>query len=96
MAVSVNSAAGQRFAWAYAIGLIITILAVSVAGIPALSGVGMALLPGISIAAIAFPLRIHSTYGLTYLFMAGFLNAFVLAWPVMWLLAWVSRVHDRH
>jgi hypothetical protein len=41
-------------------------------------------------AAIVFPEGINSNWGNTYLVLAVLMNAFLLAWPMLWFWTWIE------
>ncbi len=83
----------MRFAWAFTIALMITSLAVALSSAPHLVRLGMALAPGLLLAALIFPQGIHSTSGTIYLAVAALLNVLLLSLPIMWILGRVSRTY---
>lgn len=60
-----------------------------------MSAVGVLLAPGMLAAAIVFPEGINSHWGKTYLVLAALMNAFLLAWPVLWFWTWIERFRRR-
>ena len=62
---------------------------------PRCSAVGVLLAPGMLAAAIVFPEGINSNWGKTYLVLAALMNAFLLAWPVLWFWTWIGHSRRR-
>lgn len=83
----------RKYAWSFAVALTLTVLVGAVASLPRLSAVGVLLAPGMLGAAILFPEGIHSNWANTYFVIAGLMNAFFLAWPVLWLWTLIGRAH---
>jgi hypothetical protein len=81
----------RRYAWSFAVALVVTVLAGAVSSVPRLSAVGVLLAPGMLGAAIIFPEGVHSGWAITYLVIAGLMNACLLAWPVLWLWTLIGR-----
>jgi hypothetical protein len=75
--------------------LILTMLVGAVASVPRWSAVGVLLAPGMLAAAIVFPQGINSDWGKTYLVLAALMNAFLLAWPVLWFWTWIEHSRRR-
>ena len=86
----------RSYAWSFGIALILTVLASAVASVPKLSAFGVLLAPGVLSAAIIFPEGTNSDWAKTYLVIAALLNAFLLAWPVLWLWTWIARFRERN
>ena len=85
----------RRYAWSFMGTLILTILVGAVASVPRWSAVGVLLAPGMLAAAIVFPEGINSGWGKTYLVLAALMNAFLLAWPVLWFWTWIEHSRRR-
>jgi hypothetical protein len=83
----------RRYAWSYLAALVLTIGLGVVASVPGLSSVGMSLLPGMLLAEIIFPEGAHSDWPRTWFVLAGLMDAFVLAWPVMFI--WTTFERSR-
>ena len=83
----------RSYAWSYFAALMLTIGVGAVASLPRLDNVALLLLPGALLAAILFPEGIHSDFPMTYLVVAGLIDAFILMWPVMFL--WTKIGHTR-
>ena len=75
--------------------LALTVLVGAIASLPRWSAVGVLLAPGMLAAAIVFPEGINSHWGKTYLVLAALMNAFLLAWAVLWLWTWIERFRRR-
>ena len=73
----------------------LTMLVGAIASLPRCSAVGMLLAPGMLAAAIVFPEGVHSAWPKTYLLLAALLNAFLLAWPVLWFWTRIEHFHRR-
>ncbi|HWF38444.1 MAG TPA: hypothetical protein VG322_07990 [Candidatus Acidoferrales bacterium] len=87
-----NKVTVRRYAWSYAIGAILTIFLGVVASVTD-SAIGALLLPGMLLAAIPFREGIHSGHSTAWFAVTGFMEAFVLSWPVM--LVWTLVVRSR-
>jgi hypothetical protein len=85
----------RRFAWSFVFALVLTILVGAIASLPRCSAVGVLLAPGMLAAAIVFPEGINSNWGKTYLVLAALMNAFLLAWPVLWFWTWIGHSRRR-
>jgi len=85
----------RRYAWSCAVALALTVLVGAIASLPRWSAVGVLLAPGMLAAAIVFPEGINSEWGKAYLVLATLMNAFLLAWPVLWFWAWIERSRRR-
>jgi hypothetical protein len=85
----------HRYAWSFAVALILTVLLGVVASVPRLSAVGVLLAPGMLVAAILFSGGPHSDWPITYLVLAGLMNALLLAWAVSWLWTLIGRARHR-
>jgi len=85
----------RRYAWSFAVALALTMLVGAIASLPRCSAVGVLLAPGMLAAAIVFPEGINSHWGKTYLVLAAMLNAFLLAWPVLWFWTWIEHFRRR-
>jgi hypothetical protein len=85
----------RRYAWSFMGTLILTMLVGAVASVPRWSAVGVLLAPGMLAAAIVFPQGINSDWGKTYLVLAALMNAFLLAWPVLWFWTWIEHSRRR-
>jgi hypothetical protein len=85
----------RRYAWSFGVALALTVLVGAVASLPRWSAVGVLLAPGMLAAAIVFPEGIHSDWGKTYLVLAALMNAFLLAWPVLWFWTWIGHSRRR-
>ena len=81
----------RSFVWSFATALVLTVLLGVIASAPRWSAVGTLLAPGLLIAAVVFPEGTHSSWAYTYLVLAGLVNAFILAWPVLWLWTMIER-----
>ena len=77
--------------WSFAISVALTTLVAAVASLPSCSAIGVLLLPGALLAAVAFPQGVNSNGGNIYLLVAGVLDAMLLTLPVMWFWALVKR-----
>jgi hypothetical protein len=77
------------------VALALTVLVGAVASVSKLSAVGVLLAPGMLGAAILFPEGTNSDWAKTYLVIAALLNAFLLAWPVLWVWTWIGRFRQR-
>ena len=87
-----NRVTVRRYAWSYVIGAILTIFLGVASGITG-SAIGALLLPGMLLAAIPFREGSHSAHPTMWFALAGFMEAFVLSWPVM--LVWTLVVRSR-
>ena len=85
----------RRYAWSFVVALALTVLVGAVASVPRWSAVGVLLARGMLAAAIVFPQGINSDWGKTYLVLAALMNAFLLAWPVLWFWTWIERSRQR-
>jgi len=85
----------HRYAWSFAVALALTLLVAAIASVPRCSAVGVLLAPGMLAAAIVFPEGINSHWGKTYLVLAALLNAFLVAWPVLWFWMWIAHFRQR-
>ena len=85
----------RRYAGSFVLALIPTALLGAVASVPKWSAAGVLLAPGMLLAALIFPQGVHSSWGYTYLVIAGLLEAFILAWPVLWVWMAVDRWRNR-
>jgi small neutral amino acid transporter SnatA (MarC family) len=85
----------RKYAWSFVFALALTVLVGAIASLPRWSAVGVLLAPGMLAAAIVFPDGINSNWGKTYLVLAALMNAFVLAWPVLWFSTWIERFRRR-
>lgn len=85
----------RRYAWSFGIALALTALVAVIASVPKCSAVGVLLAPGILAAAIVFPQGINSDWAKTYLVLAALMNAFLLAWPLLWFWTWMERFRQR-
>jgi hypothetical protein len=81
----------RRYAWSFIGTLILTMLVGAVASVPRCSVVGVLLAPGLLAAAVIFPEGTNSDWAKTYLVLAVLMNAFLLAWPVLWIWALIGR-----
>jgi hypothetical protein len=86
----------RNYVRSFAIALVLTVLVGAVASVPKLSAVGVLLAPGMLGAAILFPEGTNSDWAKTYLVFAALLNAFLLAWPVLWVWRWIERFRERN
>jgi hypothetical protein len=88
----------HRYAWSYLAALALTILLAAISSVPGCSAAGLLLAPGMFLAAVPFREGIHSGSGMTYLVLAGLLDAFVFSWPVMlfWIVAARSHRANRN
>jgi|SRR6266481_5160635 len=92
-----RSARLQRYLIAFSVALGLTLLCAGVSSIWGWSAAGVLLLPGLLAAAFVFPTGINSNWPITYLVLAGFMNAALLAWPLLWLWTIMRRFHwSRH
>jgi hypothetical protein len=85
----------RRFAYSFGIALILTVIVGVVASVSKLSAVGVLLAPGMLAAAILFPEGIHSNWANAYLAVSGLMNAFLLAWPVLWIGSMIGHARQR-
>lgn len=85
----------RTYARAFVLALLLTALLGAVASVPKWSAAGALLAPGMLLAALVFPQGVHSNWGYTYLAIAGLLEAFILAWPVLWVWMAVDRWRNR-
>ena len=85
----------RRYAWSFLVALAMTVLVGAVASLPRCAAVGILLGPGMLAAAIVFHEGIHSDWPQTYLLLAVLMNAFLLAWPVFWVWAWIGHSRRR-
>jgi hypothetical protein len=83
----------RRYAWSFGIALSLTVLVGVIASVPRCSAVGVLLAPGMLAAAIVFPEGINSNWWKMYLVLAVLMNAFLLAWAVLWF--WTSMKRFR-
>jgi len=81
----------MRLVWCFGIALGLTALIVAVASIPRLSAVGVALAPGMLLAALLFPEGAHSDWPMTYLMIAGLLDAVIFTLLIMWISGRIRR-----
>jgi hypothetical protein len=81
----------RRATLSFVFALVLTVLAGAISGLPRCSAVGVLLAPGMFAAAIVFPDGINSNWATIYLVLAVLMNAFLLAWPALWLWAWIGR-----
>jgi hypothetical protein len=85
----------RKYAWSFVFALALTVLVGAIASLPRWSAVGVLLAPGMLAAAIVFPEGINSHWGKTYLVLAPLMNAFLLAWPVLWFWTGIERCRRR-
>jgi hypothetical protein len=85
----------RNYAWSFVFALALTVLVGAIASLLRWSAVGALLAPGMLTAAIVFPEGINSHWGKTYLVLAALMNAFFLAWPVLWFGTWIERFRRR-
>jgi hypothetical protein len=85
----------RKYAWSFVFALALTVLVGAIASLPRWSAVGVLLAPGMLAAAIVFPEGINSHWGKTYLVLAALMNAFLLAWLVLWFWTWIERFRRR-
>ena len=85
----------RRYARSFAVALALTVLVGVIASVPRCSAVGVLLAPGMLAAAIVFPEGINSHWGKTYLVLAALMNAFLLAWLVLWFWTWMEHFRRR-
>jgi hypothetical protein len=85
----------RRYAWSFAVALALTVIVGAIASLPACSAAGVLLIPGMMAAAVAFPEGVDSGWAKTYLVLAALLNAFLLAWPVLWFWGWIEHFRRR-
>ncbi len=85
----------RKYAWSFGIALVLTVLVGGIASVPGMSAVGVLLAPGMLGAAVFLPDGTNSNWANTYLVIAGLMNAFLLAWPVLWLWALIDRARRR-
>jgi hypothetical protein len=74
-------------------GLMLTILLAVIASVPGFGAVEVLLAPGAMLAAIPFREGPHSAWPMTWFVLAGLMEAFVLAWPLM--LLWIVVARSR-
>ena len=86
----------RRYAWSYAIGLMLTILLGLVSVVPGCSAVGVLLAPGMFLAAVLFREGIHSAWPMTWFVLAGLMDAFVFSWLVMFFWTIVPRLRQAN
>ena len=86
----------RRYAYSFAVALILTVVVGATASVSRLSAVGVLLAPGMLAAAILFPEGIHSNWSNIYLVVAGLMNAFLLAWLVLWIWSVIGHARQRH
>lgn len=73
----------RLYGWSIIIALGLMLLIGAIASIPGCDPAWDALLPGAFLAAVVFPQGVNSAGGNIYLVMAGILDAFLFALPVM-------------
>jgi hypothetical protein len=86
----------RKYAWSFVGALILTLLVGAVSSVERLSAVGVLLAPGMLGAAIFLPEGAHSDSADTYLALALLMNAFLLAWPLLWLWVRIGRARQRN
>ena len=86
----------RRYAYSFAVALALTVVVGVVASVSKLSALGVLLAPGMLAAAILFPEGIHSNWANAYLVVSGLMNAFLLAWPVLWIWSTIDHARQRH
>lgn len=79
------------YAWSLSIAIALTAIAAVVSGIPGWSAVGVVFFPGMVIASLVFREGVHSNSADAFLLLAGCLNSFLFAFPVMWLWKLIER-----
>ena len=85
----------RRYAWSFVVALVVTLLVGGIASVPRYSPAGVLFGPGMLVAAIVFPEGINSDWAKTYLVSATLMNAFLLAWPGVWLWTWIGCLRRR-
>lgn len=85
----------RRYAFSFAVALALTVVVGVAASVSKLSAVGVLLAPGMLAAAILFPQGIHSNSANVYLVVAGLMNAFLLAWLVLWIWSVIGHARQR-
>lgn len=85
----------RGYMWSFVFALLLTLLCAGLASVPGWSAVGVLLAPGMLVAAIVFPTGINSSWPYIYLALAALMNAFIIAFPVLWLWKVIGRFRDR-
>lgn len=86
----------RKYAWSFAVGLVLTLLVGALASRPRWSAVGVLLAPGMLAGAIVFPEGTKSDWPGVYMVIAELMNAFFLSWPVLGIWTLIGRVRQRN